>query len=654
MSRERNIVLYYFNVNLKSIQGRITFGFVITLLMAISLLFLNNVLWQQMDNKKEVIMTQMKPIQSECIKLINLTRETQANMIRFIYLRNQRYEEENKKYWLVDIPAQKDTLLQYVKLYNNPEIKNLYTELNKYLGELKQQQRFLERSLSTGQDPFTTRQQVENDLIYAQSELEKTTQKLINRVNRNEKKLLRDLAQDRRRANTVLVISAILGFIIAYSLGILLFRQIFSWIREVSQGLKKLEEGNFPEDVPLRGNELKNIAKNINQLKTKLLDLHQYAQTIAKGNLQTQHILFEHQGTLGEALAAMQQALHAVNQEEKRRIWTTQGLTTFSEILRSHESGIEALCRRIISKLVIHLEAIQGAIFLINEDEATFDLVAAYALGREKFIQRKVALHEGLIGRVYQEKDKVYLEELPEDYTQISSGLGSTAPRTLILLPLSDEQQTVRGVIELAALRKFETYEIEFLERLCTNIASTLWIMQSNLSNQALLEEFQKNALSLKQKDKESQKITEALQQTRQEVENQLHEVHRENEKLNAVLSNIMESIVIANGKGTIEVFNRASEHLFGWKAHEVIGKNIKILMPVLYSKMHDQYMESYLKTKEKKIIGRGRLVEGKRKEGDIFPVHLAVTEVNIANEMLFTAIFRRINVEEDKVNFEI
>ncbi len=654
MSRERNILLYYFNVNLNSIQGRITFGFVITLFMAISLLFLNNLLWQQMDNKKDVIMTQMKPIQSECIKLINLTRETQTNMIRFIYLKNQRYEEENKKYWLVDISAQKDTLLHYIKLYNNPEVKNLYTELNKYLGELKQQQRFLERSLNTGQDPFTTRQQVENDLIYAQTELEKITQKLINRVNQNEKKLLRDLAQDKRRANAILVISAILGFIVAYGLGIFLFGRIFGWIREVSERLKKLDEGNFPEDAPIRKNELKNIARHTNQLKTKLLELQQYAETIAEGNLQTAHTLFEHQGKLGETLYAMQQALHTVNQEERRRIWTTQGLTSFSEILREHNSQIEVLCRKIISKLVTHMDATQGAIFLINKEGEVFDLVAAYALGREKFIQRKIALNEGLVGRVYQEKDKVYLEELPEDYTQISSGLGSTIPRTLILLPLSDEQQTVRGVIELAALRKFENYEIEFLERLCTNIASTLWIMQSNLSNKELLEEFQKNTLSLKRKDKESQKITETLQQTRQEVEDKLHEVHRENEKLNAVLGNIMEAIVIANAKGTIEVFNRASEHLFGWKAHEVIGKNIKVLMPVLYSKMHDQYMESYLKTQEKKIIGRGRLVEGKRKEGDIFPVYLSVTEVKIENEVLFTAIFRRINVEEDRVSFEI
>jgi PAS domain S-box-containing protein len=647
MSNERNKLFYYFNINLSSIQGRITSGFVITLVMAIALLFLNNLLWWQMESKKEVIISQIKPIQSECVKFMNLTRETQVNMIQFSYLGDRKYEEENKKYWLVDIPAQKDTLWHYIKLYNNQEIKLLYTEVNKYLGELKQQQRFLERSLSTGQDQFALKQQVKNDLIHAQSELEKTIKKLINRANQNEKKLLREIAQDRQRNDTILVFSALLGFLGAYSLGIFLFTQIFKWIREVRDFMAKLSQGNFPDDIPTRNNEFRNIINYSNELKSKLFDLDKYIQEIANKKLETSKELFDNKGQLGESLEKMQKTLQVFSKEEKQRAWTTEGLSVFSEILRNHDDNIQNLCSKIIGRLVGHVDAVQGGVFLLNKEETHFELAATYAFGREKFIQKKVEVSEGLLGRVYHEKNKVYLEELPENYTYISSGLGNTLPRTLILLPLIDENKQVKGVIELATLRSFAQYEIDFLENLSTSIASTILVISAYLDNQLLLDEFQKNTASLEQKERESHQITKDLENARHEIEHQLHKVHRENEKLNAVLSNIMEAIVISNIDGKIEVFNQASERLFGWDAEDAIGKNIKILMPATRSREHDKYIDEYLETKEKKTIGTGRLIEGKHKRGYIFPVHLSITEVTVEEETLFTAIFRKVEEPE-------
>ncbi len=642
MSKEHNKLFYYFNTNLGSIQGRITSGFLITLMMGVVLLFLNNILWWQTEYKKEVILSQMRPIQSESIKFMDITRKTQANMIRYAYLKDRKYERENAKYWLVDIPAQKDTLWHYVKIYDNAEVKLLYTEVNKYLGELKQQQRFLERSLSTGQDQAAIKQQIENDLLHAQTELEKSIQNLINRVYQNEKKLVREIDKDKQRNNVILGISALLGFLMAYGLGIFLFTRIFKWIREVRNFLSELNKGNFPEDIPPRENEFKNISNYANQLKQKLEELNTYAEEVAAQNLQNKNSLFRNEGILGKHLQKMQHTLQQFSREERQRVWAGNGISTFSEILRNHDEDIQALSRQIISKLVEYMDAVQGAMFLLSDEETFFELMATYASGREKFIQRKISVHEGLLGRVYHEKGRVYLEEIPENYTNISSGLGNTLPNTILLLPLIDENQRLQGAIELASLKKFEPYEINFLETLCTHIASTVLVINTYLSNQKLLNEFQKNTENLQEKEQEARKISLDLQNARKEIEHQLHEVHRENEKLNAVLSNIMEAIVIANAQGRIEVFNQASEKLFGWKTEEVIGKNIKILMPAIYSKEHEQYMENYLNTKEKKIIGIGRIVEGKHKDGHIFPVHLAVTEVNLNDEHLFAAIFRR------------
>ncbi len=113
--------------------------------------------------------------------------------------------------------------------------------------------------------------------------------------------------------------------------------------------------------------------------------------------------------------------------------------------------------------------------------------------------------------------------------------------------------------------------------------------------------------------------------------------------RLRAILETAVEGIVTISERGIIESFNPAAEKIFGYKAQEVIGQNIKILMPEPYRHEHDGYLNNYVRGGEARIIGIGREVSGRRHDGSIFPMDLSVSEVRLADRRIFTGFIRDI-----------
>jgi len=97
---------------------------------------------------------------------------------------------------------------------------------------------------------------------------------------------------------------------------------------------------------------------------------------------------------------------------------------------------------------------------------------------------------------------------------------------------------------------------------------------------------------------------------------------------LSAVIDTAVDGIVIIDGTGIVQLFNQGCERLFGYRADEVIGRNVKMLMPPPYADEHDDYLTHYQDTGEKRIIGKGRNVQGRRADGSVFPMYLSVGEV--------------------------
>ncbi|MEX1108115.1 MAG: PAS domain S-box protein, partial [Dongiaceae bacterium] len=110
---------------------------------------------------------------------------------------------------------------------------------------------------------------------------------------------------------------------------------------------------------------------------------------------------------------------------------------------------------------------------------------------------------------------------------------------------------------------------------------------------------------------------------------------------LQAVIETAVDGVILIDRAGQILMFNPACERLFGYSADEVIGQNVKILMPAPYRDEHDAYLENYHRTGDAKIIGIGRTVEGRRKDGSVFPMDLSVGESAKAGKPIFVGIIR-------------
>jgi two-component system sensor kinase FixL len=106
-----------------------------------------------------------------------------------------------------------------------------------------------------------------------------------------------------------------------------------------------------------------------------------------------------------------------------------------------------------------------------------------------------------------------------------------------------------------------------------------------------------------------------------------------------AIIDSAADGIVVIDAHGRVEAFNHAAERLFGYTIDEVLGRNVDMLMPSPYREEHDWYLSRYLATGRAKIIGMGREVQGRRKDGTTFPLHLSVGEITIQGERKFTGI---------------
>lgn len=120
--------------------------------------------------------------------------------------------------------------------------------------------------------------------------------------------------------------------------------------------------------------------------------------------------------------------------------------------------------------------------------------------------------------------------------------------------------------------------------------------------------------------------------------------IHRYQRQLEAVMDNIVDGLATIDERGIVQSYNKACERIFGYSPAEVIGQNVRVLMPEDHATRHDGYLENYKKTGIGKIIGVGRELEGRRKNGSLFPLELSVAEVRTGSLRIFSGIIRDIS----------
>ncbi len=274
---------------------------------------------------------------------------------------------------------------------------------------------------------------------------------------------------------------------------------------------------------------LDNTIKSIIAEKEKSARIIDFTEKLSEGNIDIEFKVSDSEDVLGKALNNLKDNLSRSKEaeikrrkEDTQRNWATEGLAQFGEILRQDNDNMEVLSFNIISNLVKYLEANQGGFFIINDNtpEKYFELTACFAYNRKKFAQKRIEWGDGLIGNCAQEKETIFMTDVPDDYITITSGLGDANPRCVLIVPLKLNDE-IHGVIELASFKVLEKFEIEFVEKLSQSIASTISTVKINIQTARLLRESQDQAKMLAEQEDQMRQNMEELRTTQEEAASQ-------------------------------------------------------------------------------------------------------------------------------------
>lgn len=269
-----------------------------------------------------------------------------------------------------------------------------------------------------------------------------------------------------------------------------------------------------------------------------------FAKEIANNNYDKEFKLNE-EDPLSNALVDMRESLKksAIREEQER--FTNKGLAELSNIIRDNGNNLRNLTYEVIEFLVKYMKLNQGGFFIVKEegDDIFLELEGCYAFDRRKKINKRIQAGEGLVGQSYQEKDSIYLTEVPENYINIKSGLGDANPRSIVITPVKRDE-TIEGIIELASFRDLKKFEREFLEKAGESIAVALNTAKVNQRTTELYEQSQQQTEEMRAQEEEMRQNMEELsatqeemQRTQKDYEKMLFDCQQENEELKKQLA---------------------------------------------------------------------------------------------------------------------
>ncbi|MEO1053848.1 MAG: PAS domain S-box protein [Bacteroidota bacterium] len=441
----------------------------------------------------------------------------------------------------------------------------------------------------------------------------------------------------------ILFVSAV---VIIVSLAIVLLRSLNASIEKPTQLLTNMANGVLSEVESNSKDELNQIFQATNVLSSNMKSASQFALEIGEGNFDYQFQPVGENDTLGNSLIQMRDRLLEVAEKDKKTSWSSAGLTEIGNILRKETESESDMFNELLSFSVRYIDANQGALFIVNNDDnetVVLDLVASYAYGRRKYISKQFVPGEGIVGQVYLEKRAVFMKEVPDNFVNIKSGLGDAPPKSVIVCPLIINEEC-SGVIEMASFKVFEQHEIDFIEELCEMLASNLSKLRTNTKTQMLLEETQQQAEKMRAQEEE-------LRQNMEEMSATQEEMRRIQSRVEQTLEQALDAVISIDENKKVTLFNRAAEQMFGYSRQEVMGENVKLVLPIEHSAQHDDYVQYNAKTAENEVVGKGRDLEMTRKDGGHFLANVSLSKVKLEGTTQFTAFIRELSIAESQSN---
>ncbi len=465
---------------------------------------------------------------------------------------------------------------------------------------------------------------------------------LITKMNQSE--AITDIFRQANYSFIIILFILVIIFILAKNFS----GAISSRIKKLYEALGLLYHGEKSNAVdPGIRDELGDTIEAYNNLRKRINEAATFAIEMSEGNYNhTFNTLGEKDG-LGNSLSILKEKMIQSRdehdqraQEDDIRNWINTGVAKFNDLLRQNNDNLNELAYSIIENLVKYLDANQGGVFLVEGDkeEKKINLIASYSYDRRKYLEKTIEIGEGLLGNVYLEKSPIYLKEIPEDYIEITSGLGRSKPGCLYIAPLKIDED-VLGMIEVASFNALEPHHIEFITKASESIAGTFVSVRLNMQTSILLEESNRRAEENAQQEEEMRQNLEEMKATQEEVarlrqddEKRTKEMQLIVDNTRKMLKNMLDSIpggyVLKDQNGVVHLINKAGAEYYGQSVEKVTGKtDHELLDAKIYEGEHKLDMKT-IESGEQEYTEELE-IKGKKKKYKVIKKLFEITEIN-------------------------
>src|SRR3989339_9243 len=374
--------------------------------------------------------------------------------------------------------------------------------------------------------------------------------------------------------------------------------------------LNKLSKGEVLGIAKLRNksnDEIGEMAESVNTVIDGMNKVTEFADHIGKGNYDFEFKQLGKKDFLGNAIIEMRNSLKKAKdeesnrrEEEKQLEWASQGINIFNKVLRVDNQNLEVLTYEIVKTLTLYLEDHMGGIYLKDvTNDSELELISYLGFSKEKYNKKYIRFGDDLVGRCALEKETIFMNDIPNDFTLVTSGLGRSIPASVLVVPLISNQELI-GVLEIESLKEIKKYQINFVERIAENIASTVATVKTNVRTAQLLSKAKKQAEELEQQEEEIRQTMEEMQATQEEA-------RKREEELNALIKGygLLMPILEFDLKGRIIEANDNYLKIYKARKSQLIGKQHKadLFMNDTELQKHQAFWENLANGKEQEQI---------------------------------------------------
>ncbi len=614
MNKKKNIQARF------SIANRLTLGFgILIVAFFVYGLYIYSIINENQSINSNIL-NNYDPSVNKLNDLASMINNSQMLIKNWVYIEKQTNTPDKKKlndlhqFHFVELKKELKTLSAKWDTTSQKKLNNILVSIT---DTLFKDQQVIMQSLKTFEDYNNIMTVFEiTPMIEEGGSIIENTKRILLNLNELQKHMEEqsveakiNMADSFSNVQRIIIIAVLILSLFVVIVGVITTRSLIKPIQKLKGFLITMTKGNLPKEKLVTNNdEIGDMGDALNEYIANIQKTSEFAASIGLGKYDAEYKAISEDDILGNALLEMRKNLKLAQEENKKREendkiqnWTTKGLADFGNILRQNSSDMGELSKEVLSNIIDYLQLNQGAIYIINDgsqnEKKFLEMKAVIAYEREKAIHKQIEIDEGLVGRCFFEKLPIYLKEIPENYINITSGLGTAEPRNLLLIPLIINEN-VMGILELASFNEIHQYQIDFLVQLGENIASTIMNVRTNEKTKKLLEESKVRSNELAEQEEELRQNMEELQATQEEAARREKEMSNNIASINNVFGSIdidEQGIITSVNNYLVDKMKTPTSALIGKNFQETFAANNKTEFLTLWDKVKNGEKDSIM-----------------------------------------------------------